>query len=338
VQSFTSKGGHLSSLDYQRLKTARRIGLFDSGVGGLTVLDKLKNLSLIPASPEADCDNGRATTQARQFVYLGDTARCPYGNRPPKEIITFVTEIIDWLSTKQVDAIVVACNTSASLALPTARLRSSVPIYDLITPTAEHLASLGAKVGVMATASTAASRAFSRSICAICPDLEVVEIACPDLVPIVEKGEVSSSSTLACLRKYADQLLKEKVEALVFGCTHFPFLQEPLARLLSNDMLFVDPAKILFDLLDEPMAGSLAEEETQQESQQESSANSAIYVTGDKGEFSRVARICLGYSPGTVYGISVEELTNSSVPDKVSHDSKTSPENIPAIPAIQMGT
>lgn len=304
---------------YQELKNCRRIGLFDSGLGGLTVLDKLKKLS---SSPSA---NG-SSTRFKEFIYLGDTARCPYGNRPASEIVTFITEIVGWLESQNVDGIVVACNTSASVGLHTTHRLSTVPIFDLITPTANYVGMLGRKVAVMATAATVRAKAFSKAIRLVNPDMDVVEIACPDLVPIIEQGKIYEQATTAVLEKYAKLLDEAKAEVLVWGCTHFPFLTEPFTKLLKREIVMVDPADIL--------CGFQSADRENTAAASDASSNCAIYVTGDPFDFARTAKICLGYSLDTVAGIKVEEVIGPIVSGAVQLEKTEATESSPVVPAV----
>jgi len=304
----------LFGTDYEKLRTCKRVGLFDSGVGGLTVLHELAKLKTVHLASGSGKGNGGYLP--RQFIYLGDTARCPYGDRSPKEIVSFVTEIVAWFMNVGVDGIVVACNTSASVALESVRELSTVPVFDLITPTAGYVAKLGRKVAVMATAATAKSRAFSKAIYRLAPDLEVLDIPCPDLVPIVESGRISHAETIATLANYANVLMREKAEVLVWGCTHFPFLAEPLAKLIATEILMVDPAKVLLGIL-EPKADQRVGEE-------DGRVDCAIYVTGDPANFTRTASVCLGYVPGTVHGITIDELVGLRIAEKNSVKEKRS--------------
>ena len=302
----------------EQLKNCRRIGLFDSGVGGLTVLDKLIRLS------SSEPANGSISpSQLQEFVYLADTARCPYGNRPSSDIETFIVEIMNWLVAKNVDGIVVACNTSASVALEATRHLCPVPIFDLIVPTAQYVASLGRRVGVMATTATVRAQAFAKAIHAVDPEIEVVEIACPDLVPVIERGEIRTDSTLALLKKYAQTLSKEKVEVLIWGCTHFPFLSEPFETLLERKLILVDPAQVLVG------HSELREIEVGQPE-----FKHAVYVTGDPFEFARTASICLGYSLDTVNGITTEELIGAAANAKAQPKKAESTDNIQIAPAV----
>ena len=134
-------------------------------------------------------------THTFEFVYLGDTARCPYGNRQPAEIHEFIRQIVAFLAAKHVDHVVMACNTSAALGVDQARQVSPVPVHDLISPTAKFAAANYRRIGVMATQATVNSRAFANRIEYLAPEAQVLEIACPKLVPLGEAGEVYGTST-----------------------------------------------------------------------------------------------------------------------------------------------
>lgn len=264
------------------LEKYSRIGLFDSGVGGLSVL---RHLAALPGK--------------RDFVYLGDTARCPYGNRDAAEITMYVDQIVRWLLKQDVEAIVMACNTSAAIAYNVAQQISSVPVYDLISPTALYTAALGGRAGVMATASTARSRAFSRAIKAVAPQKEVVEYGCPDLVPLIESGNTETSARQKVLQPYVQQLAKDGVKELILGCTHFPFLRRDIESLTRGKVTIIDPAEVLSGL----------------SGQCEGHLSCRFYVTGDPQAFARAASVCLEQSIADVQVVSVEQLTVTVLED-----------------------
>jgi glutamate racemase len=264
------------------------IGLFDSGVGGLSVLRKLE----------------AATAQLPwahhyKFIYLGDTARCPYGNRKAREIQLFAGQISDWLISLGANAIVMACNTSAALAHEQTVSRSAVPVYDLINPTADYIARQGLNTAVLATASTTRSQAFSKAVHKRNPNLTTIEIACPDLVPLIEQGLIHDKSTRELLKNYLQALAGKNIQGLVFGCTHYPFLQDLIREFIPADILLIDPA--------EQLVNSLLPSQVQASSQPASSSRD-IYVTGPAATFADTAEICLGEYPGTIYGISTDQL------------------------------
>lgn len=271
------------------------IGLYDSGVGGLSVLRQLEKLTTAADGSEY------------RFVYVGDTARCPYGNREAREVARFVEEIIGWLLLHNADHVVMACNTSAALALDHALRVSPVPVHNLIGPTAKYIGEKYGKVGVMATYSTIKSRAFSRAVRTINPAVEVVELACPDLVPLVEHGFIEGEQTKHVLSKYAKQLVRDGVEAVVLGCTHFPFLADALRELLVDSIDLIDPAHMLLQQFDSTLR--LVDNQ-----KAVTVPRSRLFVTGDVGSFARSAATCLGVSAteldklGTISGVSLEQL------------------------------
>jgi glutamate racemase len=205
----SSLSGQPTNPSHEILHGCSRVGLFDSGVGGLSVLRQLQTFA---ASGGQDIN----------FVYFGDTARCPYGNRTAGEISAYVHEIISWLNRQNVDAIVMACNTSAALAHESACASTTVPILDLISPTASYAIQSATKIGVMATASTVRSKAFSKAIQSLNPALEVIEVGCPELVPIVESGRFEDPATSVILSRYIKEFQDQEIDALILGCTHFP--------------------------------------------------------------------------------------------------------------------
>ncbi|MBX9771758.1 MAG: aspartate/glutamate racemase family protein, partial [Candidatus Obscuribacterales bacterium] len=160
------------------------------------------------------------------------------------------------------------------------------------------------KIGVLATNSTVKSQAFSKAIKEFTNDLEVIEIGCPELVGIVESGQINSEATSKTLSKYASQLEKAGVDSVVLGCTHYPFLAGPLSALLPAHVQLVDPAALMVRSLskNKPSNPSLNEDDNKAEISKE------IYVTGPLADFAASAQICLGQAPGTIYGITIQDL------------------------------
>ncbi len=285
----------------QLLSTCSKIGLFDSGVGGLSVLRELQGYS---------ASSGRNI----EFVYVGDTARCPYGNRSADEIRLFVEEIVLWLNEHRVDAVIMACNTSAALALPYAKQVSQVPVIDLIGPTANHMVEIATKIGVMATAATVRSRAFSRAVTALNPDVEVLEIGCPDLVPIIESGRIDEPETLLVLKKYVDTMKAAKVDAIILGCTHFPFLRRKIQQLAGDEIRIIDPAQSLTAESKGVLKRFFNETTTAAEPnisfEHDVSLNTQFYVTGSISQFNSAASKCLGQSLSAFNPLPLHELAN----------------------------
>jgi len=221
----------------------RPIGFFDSGVGGLTVLQEV--IRRLPAE---------------DTIYLGDNERTPYGPRPDDEVVRFSIECLDELTERDVKAIIVACNTSTAVALPLLRRRYAVPILGVVRPgaTAAVLATRTRAVGVIATAATVRSRAYFEAINEEDPFVEVFEHATPELVPLVEAGNTSGPEVDAAIRRSLAPLLGDPVDAdpafvfpkppdahidtLLLGCTHYPLLSTAIRAIVGEGTAVIDSA------------------------------------------------------------------------------------------------
>lgn len=173
-------------------------------------------------------------------LYLGDTARVPYGQRSKEEIRAIASEVVHWLRLQGVGVLVMACNTSNALALDVAVAEAGVPVVGLIDSLASELTS--DHVGVLATPATAASGAYRRSIQACRPSARVLEVGCPAFVPLIEAGDLQAPELRAAATGYLAPLLAANVDTIVLGCTHYPLLRALLAELLPPDVQLVDPA------------------------------------------------------------------------------------------------
>lgn len=207
----------------------RPIGVFDSGVGGLTVLSELHRR--LPAEPT---------------VYLGDNARTPYGPRPADEVRRFTSEGVRWLLDQDIKLLVLACNTATSQALSLARELSPVPVLGVVRPgavTAAAATRVG-HVGVIATAGTVRSGAYPAAISEADPRLAVTQQACPDLVPLVEAGLLEAPETEAAVRGYLGELRGRdgRIDTLLLGCTHYPLLRPVIEREAGTSVAVVDSA------------------------------------------------------------------------------------------------
>jgi glutamate racemase len=204
------------------------IGIFDSGIGGLTV-----SRAIFDRLP-------REST-----IYFGDTARVPYGPKSPDTVRRYSLEILQWMVKQGVKLVVVACNTSTAHALGVLRATSPVPVIGVIEPGARAAvaASRGGTIGVIGTAGTIASGAYGRAIRGIAPRAVVVEQACPLFVPLVEEGWFDHPATELVAREYLTPLLKAQVDTLVLGCTHYPLLKPLLARVMGPGVRLIDSAE-----------------------------------------------------------------------------------------------
>lgn len=270
-------------MDRQAQINCKRIGLFDSGVGGLSILRYLQEKALA-----SNLDDMR-------FVYLGDTGRCPYGDRSSNQIRTYVEEIICWLNGAGVDSIVMACNTSAAVASGLARHLSEVPVYDLISCASSYAAANFENIGVVATSITCRSRAFSEAIQYKNPRCRVLEIPCPDLVPLVEKGVLEGQLVEDTISKYTKKLREAGVDSLIFGCTHFPFLEKVFRQQLPETVKLIDPAWTLgLELL-----GNKSPENSSSVNE-EAYRRNTYFCTGDTENFASAAESCLKLKRGTL--------------------------------------
>jgi glutamate racemase len=208
---------------------ARPIGFFDSGVGGLTVLREV--VRRLPAE---------------STIYLGDNARAPYGPRSAEEVARFSSECLDELAARDVKAIVVACNTSSAVALPQLRLRYELPVLGVVRPgaTAAALATRNRRVGVVATVATVRSRAYFQAIKDENPFIEVIEHATPELVPLVEAGQLEGPLVEDVVRRSLAPLLESghEIDSLLLGCTHYPLLLPVIARTVGPLVAVIDSA------------------------------------------------------------------------------------------------
>ncbi|GMA55935.1 hypothetical protein GCM10025858_04380 [Alicyclobacillus sacchari] len=191
------------------------IGVFDSGIGGLTVMRAIQQ-----------------RLPHESVIYFGDRARCPYGDRPPKEVVRFSEEIADYLFAIGVKLLVVACNTATAVALRHLQERLPIPVVGVIAPGAAAAVETtrNRRIGVIGTSVTVASHAYQEAICAIAPDIAVHELACPLFVPLVERGQLEGDHVEAVVKQSLKPLAGSGIDSLVLGCTHYPLLASHSAR------------------------------------------------------------------------------------------------------------
>jgi glutamate racemase len=203
------------------------IGVFDSGLGGLTVVR-----AIYERLPD------------ESTLYFGDTARVPYGPKSPETVRRYSLEILQWLLSQRVKAVVVACNTSTAHALEALRAASPVPVIGVIEPgsRAAVAAAPHGTIGVIGTAGTIASGAYVRAIHQRDPEARVLQRACPLFVPLVEEGWFEHPAAELVAREYLAPLMAEHVDALVLGCTHYPLLKPLLQRVLGPGTALIDSA------------------------------------------------------------------------------------------------
>ena len=207
---------------------ATPLGVFDSGIGGLTVAR-----ALFERLPQ------------ESVIYYGDTARVPYGPKSPETVRRYSREILAYLLHRGVKTVVVACNTSTAHALEHLRAHAPVPVVGVIDPGARAAvaATASGRIGVIGTAGTIASGAYERAIKALRPDATVVSQACPLFVPLVEEGWFDHPATALVAREYLQPLERAEVDVLVLGCTHYPLLKSLLAQVLGPSVRLIDSAE-----------------------------------------------------------------------------------------------
>ncbi|MEP6822007.1 MAG: glutamate racemase [Chthoniobacterales bacterium] len=206
----------------------RPIGVFDSGIGGLTVVSALRRL--LPNE---------------SIQYLGDTARVPYGGKSAVTVQRYSLEIAALLLERNAKTIVVACNTASALALPVLEERVTVSVTGVIAPGARAAtaATRNGHIGVIGTRATIKSGAYERAIRALNPEVRIVTRACPLLVPLIEEGWLENKITDQILMQYLEPMLDDGVDTLVLGCTHYPLLRPAISRLLGSAVTLVDSAE-----------------------------------------------------------------------------------------------
>jgi glutamate racemase len=256
------------------------VGLFDSGLGGLTVLRRVHE-----AYPHTRC------------LYLGDTARVPYGQRSVEDIRAIAAEVVHWLRGQGVGVLVMACNTSNALALDVAVAEAGVPVVGLIDSVAAQIQS--DRVGVLATPATVASGAYRRSIQACRPQAQVLEVGCPAFVPWIEAGDLDAPGLRDAAQEYVAPLIAAGVDTVVLGCTHYPMLRLLLRSLLPAGVTLLDPAEAAVQRLGPLLAslGDAPEADLALDAVIPAQQRSRLCVTGCPEAFAAGASAWLGHRP-----------------------------------------
>ena len=265
----------------------RPIGVFDSGVGGLTVLSEL-----------------RRRLPDESTLYLGDNGRAPYGPRHADEVRAFTSECVAWLQGQDVKLLVVACNTATAQALPLVRDQADVPVVGVVRPgaVAAAAATRSGHVGVVATAGTVTSGAYPVAIGEANPAMIVSQQACPTLVPLVEAGKVDGPETEREVRGYLEPMLAEdpEIDTLLLGCTHYPLLRPTIERVAGRGVAVVDSAFTTAIAVEDLLDALLGRTDLS------GSARHRIATTGDVAAFTGVAERVFGDRLPDVESVSVE--------------------------------
>jgi glutamate racemase len=262
----------------------RPIGLFDSGVGGLTVLREL-----------------RRQLPTESTIYLGDEARMPYGPREPAEVLGFTREAMRWFADRRCKLVVIACNTATSVALEAVRDETSFPVIGVVRPGAAAALTATARraIGVLATALTVRSGAYIRALRDLDPLVDVMQQPCPKLVALVEAGKAGTAEAEAAVRDYVEPLLTEGgvvrpvVDTLLLGCTHYPLLRTEIEKVAGRDVRVVDSATTTALAVREVLASHRL-------ARAGGPAGHEVFATGPAERFREIARAIFREEPPAV--------------------------------------
>jgi glutamate racemase len=262
------------------------VGIFDSGVGGLTVLRELTRVI-----PQEDT------------IYFGDTARVPYGTKSPETVTRYAHEITSFLIRRDIKLLVVACNTASAVALPSLKRHFPIPVVGVIEPGARRAVevSKSGRIGVIGTAGTIRSSAYTRAIKRLNPEAEVLTKACPLFVPLAEEGWVDNQVARLTAQTYLQELKDAGVDTLVLGCTHYPLLKPIIAEVMGAGVTLVDSAAETALTV----AGILGQKKLMRPASE--IGNHHYYVSDIPAGFIRVGNRFLGGRLGDVYQVNLDQ-------------------------------
>ena len=263
------------------------MGVFDSGVGGLTVLHECL-----------------VTMGHEDFVYLGDHARLPYGPRPLPEIRRYALEIGGFLETQGVKLVLVACNAATSAALPQLQEQLRVPVVGVIAPEAHAAvqATRTRRIGLMATQATVSARRYEELVHALDASVELVPVACPRLVPLIESDDPFGAETTDAVREYAEPLKAAGVDTVILGCTHYPLVRPIFQRVFGRDVTLVFSAEETAREVAETLARKGIENDAGRE------GTYRFLTTGDPAAFRALGERFLQLPLGEVQHVAVADL------------------------------
>lgn len=269
------------------MEKEKPIGVFDSGIGGLTVVKRIA-----------------ASLPEENIIYFGDTARVPYGSKSNATVIEYSIEDAKFLMQKNVKAIVVACNTASSIAMEELKKKFDVPIIGMIEPGAQTAikSTKNKKVGVIGTRATISNKAYSNKIKELNPDIEVFETACPLFVPLAEEGWIDHKATYEIAEEYLKDLRKKKIDTLVLGCTHYPILAEVIQQVIGKNVQLVDSGIVAAEMIRNEL------DRTNLHTNSYAIGNQELYVSDIPTKFREVAEIFLGKPVIDVKKVEVEHL------------------------------
>lgn len=269
------------------MEKEKPIGVFDSGIGGLTVVKRL--FSTLPKE---------------SIVYFGDTARVPYGSKSNQTVIEYSIQDTNFLLSKNVKAVVVACNTASSIAIEELRKRFDVPVIGMIEPGASMAIreTRNKKIGVIGTRATVSNKAYSKALKKIDPEIEVFEKACPLFVPIAEEGWTHHKATYEIAEEYLKELRDKEIDTLVLGCTHYPILADVIQKVIGKDVKLIDSGVASSEIVKNEIARIGLETNSAVPGQ------ASFYVSDIPTTFKQVAELFLGQPVDEVIKVDLEIL------------------------------
>ncbi len=250
----------------------RPIGVFDSGLGGLTVVKKLQEI--LPGE---------------DIVYFGDTQRVPYGGRSKQTLLKYVMQDIRFLESHNVKMVVAACGTASAVALPHIPLREELPIIGVLEEAAKSALerTVNGKIGIIATAATVKSDAYRNMICKLKPETAVYSKACPLFVPLVENGHLDSEVAHLVAQEYLEEIIDFGADALIMGCTHYPLLRRTVADVLGDGVTLIDVGEVIANRIKTIL------DEKQLQSEKKSGGTCRYFVSDEVDNFETLGGLFL---------------------------------------------
>jgi len=265
------------------------IGIFDSGIGGLTVLKAVSRLM-----------------PNENIVYFGDTARVPYGSKSNDTVIEYSLQAANFLLRKNIKLLVVACNTASSVAMKELKRFLTIPVIGMIEPGAKAALQVSKNgiIGVIGTRATINNKAYSNELKKLNSKIKVYEKACPLFVPLAEEGWINHKATLLVAKEYLSELREKKIDSLVLGFTHYPILIDTIKKVIGKNVKLIDSGTPAARLVEDYLNGR------QLRNQSVHQGNSEFYVSDVPAKFREVAERFLGRKIVHMLKVELEELTN----------------------------
>jgi glutamate racemase len=268
------------------------IGIFDSGIGGLTVVKRLA-----------------ANLPRENIIYFGDTARVPYGSKSNSTVVEYSIQNTKFLLSKNVKAVIVACNTASSIAIPDLKKQFNIPIIGMIEPGAKMALqkTKNKKIGVIGTRATTGNLAYSSEIKRIDDTANVVEKPCPLFVPLAEEGWTEHKATYEIAEEYLKELRENEIDTLVLGCTHYPILTNIIQKVIGQNVSLIDSGVASAELIKKELQNLDLLTDFPEAGRQE------FYVSDIQVKFKEVAELFLGKEIEHVHKVDLEELLKESI-------------------------